>query len=198
MIAQLSGTLLFKSPQYLIVDVQGVGYRVLVSLTSFAALPEVGSAVTIHTHTHLREDQLVLFGFTSLEEKSLFQRLISISGVGPKIALTILSGIPARELIDAISQENSSRLQSIPGVGKKTAERIIIELKDKLIKEFPRSQLQAAPGSSSRFYDDVLSALMNLGYQRSQAEKAMQRIPWNEVETIQNAIRRTLKELAKP
>lgn len=198
MIAQLSGTLVFKSPQHLIVDVNGVGYRVLVSLTSFAALPETGNPVTIHTHTHLREDQLVLFGFTSLEEKSVFQKLIAISGVGPKIALTILSGIPARELAEAISLENTSRLQSIPGVGKKTAERIIIELKDKLMKEFPRAESQAGASQSNRFYDDVLSALMNLGYQRFQAEKAMQRIPWNEVETIQNAIRRTLKELAKP
>lgn len=198
MIAQLSGTLVFKSPQQLIIDVNGVGYRVLVSLTSFAALPETGGPVTIHTHTHLREDHLVLFGFTSLEEKSVFQKLIAVSGVGPKIALTILSGIPARELAEAISLENTSRLQSIPGVGKKTAERIIIELKDKLMKEFPRAESQAGASQSNRFYDDVLSALMNLGYQRSQAEKAMQRIPWSEVETIQNAIRRTLKELAKP
>lgn len=198
MIAQLSGTLVFKSPQHLIVDVNGVGYRVLVSLTSFAALPETGSPVTIHTHTHLREDQLVLFGFTSLEEKSVFQKLIAVSGVGPKIALTILSGIPARELAEAISVENTSRLQSIPGVGRKTAERIIIELKDKLMKEVPRTESQAEASQSNRFYDDVLSALMNLGYQRSHAEKAMQRIRWNEVETIQNAIRGTLKELAKP
>ncbi len=197
MIAQLTGTLLFKSPQYLIIDVNGVGYRVLVSLTSFAALPEVGSTLTIHTHTYFRDDGLSLFGFTTIEEKNLFQKLIAVSGVGPKIALTILSGIPAKELAQAISEQNVLRLKAIPGVGKKTAERIIIELKDKIIKDFSSLEYQSANVSPIQFYDDVLSALINLGYQRQQAEKAMQKIAWHEIQTIENAIRCTLKELAK-
>jgi Holliday junction DNA helicase RuvA len=198
MIAQLSGTLIHKSPQYLVIDVGGVGYRVMVSLNSFSHLPDIGAPVTIHTHTHLREDQLSLFGFTTIEEKNIFQKLITISGVGPKSALTILSGIPAGELRDAISREDSVRLQSIPGIGKKTAERIIIELKDKLLKEHPASESLSAASGARRFYDDVLSALMNLGYQRPAAEKAMQRVPWNDMATLEAAIRATLKELAKP
>ncbi len=198
MIAQLSGTLLHKSPQYLIIDVGGVGYRVMASLNSFSHLPEVGSTVTIHTHTHMREDQIALFGFTSLEEKNIFQKLISISGVGPKIALTILSGIPASELAQAIGREDAAKLQSVPGVGKKTAERIIIELKDKLAKEYP-SDISSAPASATRrIYEDVLSALMNLGYQRPAAEKAMKRVSWDETLTIEAAIRCTLREIAKP
>jgi Holliday junction DNA helicase RuvA len=198
MIAQLSGTLLHKSPQYVVVDVGGVGYHVMVSLTSFSQLPDIGAPVTIHTHTHMREDQLALFGFTTLEERMIFQKLISISGVGPKIALTILSGLPAAELAEAISREDALRLCSIPGVGKKTAERIIIELKDKLARDFPPSELPSTTQSSRRLYEDVLSALMNLGYQRPAAEKAMKRVSWQETTTIEAAIRATLKELATP
>ena len=197
MIAQLSGTLTHKSPQHVIVDVGGVGYRVFVSLTSFAALPETGASITIHTYTHLREDQLTLFGFMSMEEKEIFQKLIAVSGVGPKMALTILSGIPATELANAIAGENTARLQSIPGVGKKTAERITVELKDKLLAYLSHTEPTEATTTSNRLYNDVLSALTNLGYQRPQAEKAMKRVPWHEVDTIESAIRRTLKELAQ-
>ena len=197
MIAQLSGTLIHKSPQHLVIDVGGVGYRVAVSLNSFSHLPDVGEPITIHTHTHLREDQISLFGFTTLEEKTIFQKLIAISGVGPKIALTILSGIPAIELAEAIGREDCLRLQSVPGVGKKTAERIIIELKDKLAKDYPSVEAAATQPNSRRLYDDVLSALLNLGYQRPVAEKAMKRVSWNELTTIEAAIRATLKELAK-
>jgi len=197
MIAQLSGTLLQKSPQQVVIDVGGVGYRVMVSLTSFSQLPDAGAPVTIYTHTHLREDQLALFGFTTREEKAVFQKLIGISGVGPKSALTILSGIPAMELVAAIGREDVLRLQSIPGIGKKTAERIIIELKDKLAKD---EQFFVSPSTAPparRIYDDVLSALTNLGYQRLVAENAMKKVSWQEPITIENAIRVTLKELAK-
>ncbi len=198
MIAQLSGTLVHKSPQYLVIGVGGVGYRVKVSLNSFSGLPDVGTPITIHTHTHLREDQISLFGFSTLEEKSLFQKLIAISGVGPKIALTILSGIPATELAEAISREDAPRLQSIPGVGKKTAERIIIELKDKLPREYPSPATSGVAHSTRRLYDDVVSALTNLGYQRQVAEKAARGVNWQDEMTIEAAIRATLKELAKP
>lgn len=197
MIAQLTGKLVHRSPQYLIIDVGGVGYRVMVSLTTYAGLPEPDRIVTIHTHTHMREDAISLFGFTTIEEKNIFQKLISISGVGPKIALTILSGLPANELSDAISREDVARLQSVPGVGKKTAERIIIELKDKLPKmSVTEPSLHAQ--TSRQVYEDVLSALMNLGYQRAAAEKAMKRVDWDGNTTIEAALRATLKELARP
>ena len=197
MIAQLSGTLLQKSPQQVVIDVGGVGYHVMLSLTSFSQLPDIGAPVTIYTHTHLREDQLALFGFTTLEEKAVFQKLIAISGVGPKSALTILSGIPAMELVAAIGREDVLRLQSVPGIGKKTAERIIIELKDKLAKDEHLSVLPSTTPPARKLYDDVLSALTNLGYQRTVAENAMKKVSWQEPITIENAIRMTLKELAK-
>jgi len=179
-----------------VIDVGGVGYRVTVSLTSFSQMPAPGEPVTLYTHTHLREDGISLFGFTSLEEKNIFQKLISISGVGPKIALTILSGLPAGELADAIGGEDAVKLQSIPGVGKKTAERIIIELKDKITRGHPAAENTQAASGARRLYDDVLSALENLGYQKPVAEKAMRSVNWNEVSTIEAAIRATLKGLA--
>jgi len=196
MIAQLTGILAYKSPQYLIIDIGGVGYRVMVSLTSFSNLPETGEKVTIHTHTHIREDQLALFGFTTIHEKEMFQKFINISGVGPKMALTILSGIPTNELINAIVTGNVTCLQSIPGIGKKTAERIIIELKDKIqdkIKHFESFPINKA----NRFHEDILSALTNLGYQKTTAERVLKNLSWDENTTIETAIRETLKEMTK-
>ena len=197
MIAQLTGKLVHKSPQNLIIDVGGVGYRVMVSLTTFAGLPEPGESVTIQTHTHMREDAISLFGFTTVQEKNIFLKLISISGVGPKIALTILSGLPANDLADAIAREDVLRLQSVPGVGKKTAERIVVELKDKIAKEHTLEPASHT-GGSRQIYEDVLSALTNLGYQRAAAENAMKRVEWNDMKTIEAALRATLKEIAKP
>jgi Holliday junction DNA helicase RuvA len=197
MIAQLTGKLVHKSPQNLIIDVGGVGYRVMVSLTTFAGLPEPGESVTIQTHTHMREDAISLFGFTTVQEKNIFLKLISISGVGPKIALTILSGLPANDLADAIAREDVLRLQSVPGVGKKTAERIVVELKDKIAKEHALEPASHT-GGSRQIYEDVLSALTNLGYQRAAAENAMKRVEWNDMKTIEAALRATLKEIAKP
>ncbi|MFH0800586.1 MAG: Holliday junction branch migration protein RuvA [Pseudomonadota bacterium] len=195
MIAYLTGTLASKSPDHCVIDVGGVGYRVLVSLTTFSSLPEIGAKASVNVHTHVREDQLSLFGFATADEKTLFQRLISISGVGPKTALAILSGIPASDLVQAIAGEDRARLSTIPGIGKKTAERIIIELKDKLAREMPL----AAAGYSvrGRAYEDAVSALTNLGYQRAVAETALRKAGWSDNQPIEDSIRAALKELCR-
>lgn len=177
MIALLRGTLLEKSPSKLIVDVSGVGYEVIVPLSTFYALGDAGAEVTLRTHTHVREDVIALYGFVSKLEQDLFERLISINGVGPKLALSVLSGIEPAELIRAIRLQDVARLTAIPGVGKKTAERIGLELKDRLpatLQATGPAATATAPADVLR--DDLLSALMNLGYQRATAEKALEKV----------------------
>jgi Holliday junction DNA helicase RuvA len=196
MIAKLTGKLAYKCPQHVIIDVNGVGYRVLVSFNSFSSLPEVNETVDIFTHTYLREDQLTLYGFVTPEEKEIFQKFISVSGVGPKMALTILSGTKPAEIAQAICNENTGFLQSIPGVGQKTAKRIVIELKDKM-KNYMSAETEESRPLADRLYDDVLSALTNLGYQRALAEKAIKKCAWDEKTTLENAIRDTLKEISQ-
>ncbi len=176
MIAHLSGKLLVKQPNQVIVDVNGVGYAVNIPLSTFYELGELGSSVQLRVHTHVREDTIALFGFMTSKEKLVFEQLTSISGIGPKLGITILSGMPVDELVTAIRQSNLARLTSIPGVGKKTAERLVVELRDKL------SQLQAAPtdaqsvvASTSQQQEDVISALVNLGYAKNVAERAVQK-----------------------
>ncbi len=172
MIASLRGRILEKQPNRLVVDVNGVGYDVSVPLSTFYGLGEPGSEIALRIHTHVREDALALYGFATDLEQELFERLIGVSGIGPKLALAVLSGIETGELISAIERADPGRLTSIPGVGKKTSERIVLELKDRL----PMRQIGAstptvgAPASALR--EDVLSALMNLGYHRPLAEKA--------------------------
>ena len=134
MIARISGTLVYKSPAYLIVDVHGVGYRIFIPLTTFYDIPDLGQPVTLNIHTQVKQDAINLFGFYTSEEREIFQLLLAVNGIGPKLALNILSGIAAGELIKALSEGNLKRLVSIPGVGKKMAERIILELKDKALK----------------------------------------------------------------
>ena len=172
MIARLAGTLLEKQPQRLVIDVGGVGYDVLVPLSTFYAVGDPGAAVTLRIHTHVREEALQLFGFATPLEQLLFERLIAVSGIGPKVALAVLSGIESPELVNAIRQSDLARLTRIPGVGKKTAERIVIELRDRLPESaaMPASA-SATPGGALR--DDVLSALVNLGYQRQSVEKTV-------------------------
>jgi Holliday junction DNA helicase RuvA len=173
-IARLKGTLVEKTPTRLIVDVGGVGYDVLVPLSTFYTVGEAGSAVALRVHTHVREDVIALYGFASAVEQDLFERLIGISGIGPKLALAVLSGIDAGELVRAIRSQDVARLTNIPGVGKKTAERIGLELKDRLpvaLQPAGATAVQSAPGDQLR--DDLLSALTNLGYQRAAAEKAI-------------------------
>src|SRR5262245_42983202 len=177
MIAHLSGKLLSKQPNQVIVDVSGVGYEVHVPLSTFYELGEVGSPVQLRIYTHVREDTIALFGFKSAKEKLMFEQVTSISGIGPKLGITILSGMPADELVVAIRQSNLARLTSIPGIGKKTAERLVVELRDKLAKAgaVPTGE-QAATASVSQPQDDVISALVNLGYARPSAEKAVQTV----------------------
>lgn len=175
MIALLRGTLVEKTPSRLIVDVSGVGYDVIVPLSTFYTLGEPGEQVTLRTHTHVREDVIALYGFATKLEQDLFERLIAINGVGPRLALAVLSGIEPAELIRAIRLQDLARLTAIPGIGKKTAERIGLELKDRLPAALQAvGQASGAPGVDDQLRDDLLSALINLGYQRNVAEKAVE------------------------
>lgn len=169
MIAHLRGRLLAKHPNQAIVEAAGVGYDVVISIPTFSDLPAVGSEVGLHIHTHVREDALALYGFLRPAEKTLFEKLITVSGIGPKLAITILSGMPADEMIGAIRGNDIPKLTRIPGIGRKTAERMVLELRDKLqtFVEVPT----ALPVSAVE--EDVISALVNLGYQRSAAERAL-------------------------
>ena len=171
MIARLKGTLVEKTPNRLVIDVAGVGYDVLVPLSTFYGLGEAGSAVTLRVHTHVREDVIALYGFSSPLELDLFERLIAINGIGPKLALAVLSGIDPADLVRAIRAQDVARLTRIPGVGKKTAERIGLELKDRLPRGAAAPETPAQAGDDRRA--DLLSALTNLGYKGAVPEKAV-------------------------
>jgi holliday junction DNA helicase RuvA len=177
MIAQLRGTLVEKHPNQAVVDVHGVGYDVAIPISTYSALPDTGAEVKLKVHTHVREDAIALFGFVSQEEKALFERLIAVSGIGPKLAITVLSGLATQDLITAIRSSQADRLVRIPGVGKKTAERMILELKDKLdgIGSTAIAASAEKPAILSDIEVDVLSALINLGCQRSAAETAIRK-----------------------
>ncbi|MHB1958454.1 MAG: Holliday junction branch migration protein RuvA [Acidobacteriaceae bacterium] len=171
MIAHLRGRLLSKTPQTAVVEAAGVGYEVTISIPTFTALPAEGNEVALLVYTHVREDALALFGFTTATEKRLFEKLLSISGIGPKLAITVLSGLPPERLIAAIHSQDHATLTRIPGVGKKTAERIVLELRDKLQE---LASAGATASSSTPVSEDVLSALVNLGYQRPVAQKGVE------------------------
>ncbi|HEX3352715.1 MAG TPA: Holliday junction branch migration protein RuvA [Terriglobales bacterium] len=177
MIAHLRGKLLAKHPNQAIVEAGGVGYDVTISVPTFSDLPAIGGEVALHIHTHVREDALALYGFLRSSEKTLFEKLITVSGIGPKLAITILSGMAAEEMVNAIRGNDIARLTRIPGIGKKTAERMVLELRDKLPVE-KVGEVAAAPALSS-VEEDVLSALVNLGYQRTSAEKALAAVSKN-------------------
>src|SRR6201994_658226 len=172
MIAHLRGRLLSKNPNQAIVECAGVGYEVTISVTTFSALPAEGAEASLHIHTHVREDQIALFGFSETQEKRLFEKLLTISGIGPKLAITVLSGISADLLITAIRSGDHATLTRIPGIGKKTSERVVLELKDKLDDMTGIAPAQPAAPSLGAVADDVLSALVNLGYPRPIAQKA--------------------------
>ncbi|MGA3025189.1 MAG: Holliday junction branch migration protein RuvA [Bryobacteraceae bacterium] len=179
MIASLRGKLLEKHPNQVIVDTGGVGYDVTIPVSTFSSLGEAGSEVRLRIHTHVREDAIQLFGFLTAEEKTVFERLISVSGIGPKLAITVLSGLATPDLVAAIREGSVERLVRIPGVGKKTAERMVLELKDKL-EMYPGVPRAAAAASApadalSAVEQDVLSALLNLGCQRAAAEVAVRK-----------------------
>lgn len=171
MIGHLRGTLLDKKPTEALIDVQGVGYEVLISMTTYCQLPELQQAVSLYTHLLVREDAHSLVAFDDPQERDVFRALIKISGVGPKLALAILSSIRLEEFAQAILQQDITRLSKIPGIGKKTAERLLIELRDKLAKTFPTAH-SASPKASSAS-DDAMSALLYLGYNPAEASKAL-------------------------
>ena len=200
MIGQLKGQLLHKKPNVLLVDVHGVGYEVYIPLTSFYELPTEGSEISLKIHTHVREDALILFGFHTQREKDLFLKLISISGIGPKLAIAILSGAQVEELAQAIAESNLVRLTAIPGVGRKTAERLVLELKSQITPFLLPEQAATAKqtGATSPLEEDILSALVNLGYARAAAEKALSIVLRSaECErTFEEVLRNTLRRLA--
>jgi Holliday junction DNA helicase RuvA len=171
MIAHLRGKLLVKHPNQAIVETGGVGYDVNISVPTFSDLPSTGNEVSLHVHTHVREDQIALYGFLRLAEKQLFEKLVTVSGIGPKLAITILSGMPSEEMVGAIRGNDIARLTRIPGIGKKTAERMVLELRDKLPPQ--TTGQEAVIPIMTPVEQDVLSALLNLGYQRAAAEKTL-------------------------
>ena len=173
MIAYLKGKLIYKSPEHTVVDVSGVGYKVFTPLSTYYSLPKPGESVSLRIHTRVREDELKLFGFLTEEEQTIFEKLITINKVGPKLALGILSGMSPDDLLTAIINNDAARLSAIPGVGKKTAERLALEMKDKLSDLALEMEHQPYPSSPGGFYEDALSALVNLGYKKPQAEKAL-------------------------
>jgi len=174
MIAVLRGVLAEKHPNQAIVDVAGVGYDVTIPISTYASLPDAGSEVRLRIHTHVREDSLALYGFLSQDEKNLFEKLIGVSGIGPSLAIKVLSGLAAAELITAIRKGEVERLVRIPGVGKKTAERMVLELRDKLPAPLGQDCAAAAP-ALGEIEQDVLSALLNLGCARPAAELAVRK-----------------------
>ena len=199
MIARLAGTLADKTPGRIIIDVQGVGYDLQVPLSTFYVIGDAGSAVTLRVHTHVREDVIALYGFATGLEQDLFERLISISGIGPKLALAVLSGMEPPDLVRAISSQDVARLTSIPGIGKKTAERIGLELKDRLPKSVQAAADAAKPATpEDQLRADLLSALLNLGYQRQAADKAIEKaLTAASDATFEQALRSVLRALMK-
>jgi Holliday junction DNA helicase RuvA len=206
MIAHLSGTLLSKQATAVILDVGGVGYEVTIPLSTFYDLEDLGSQVKLRIYTHVREDALQLYGFKTVRERELFLKLISVSGIGPRLGITLLSGMSADEMIASIRTNNLARLTLIPGVGRKTAERLVMELRDKVamlsspeLEEDPGAKTAAPPEpTADSVRADALSALLNLGYQRSAAEKAIGSVLAESEEiSVESVLRGSLRKLAK-
>jgi len=201
MIAHLTGILFSKSPQSVIVDTAGVGYQIFIPLSTFYQLPHELEKVNLHVYTHVREDVIQLFGFQTEREREVFSLLISVSGIGPKLALNILSGIGLEDLLSAIGRADSERIAAVPGVGKKTSQRITLELKEKAsylsegIEVPPRERPQI---KDKRIFDDALSALINLGYQSRSAKRAIENILFKDNEiNLEALLREALRSLAR-
>jgi Holliday junction DNA helicase RuvA len=192
LIASLKGTVLSKKPEGVIVDVSGIGYHVSLPLRSLADIPEQGETVFLHTYTHVREDALLLYGFISEEERKVFAILLNISGVGPKLALAILSGMPVQRFVESVQNEDVSMLSTIPGLGKKTVARLILELKGKLPSAGRDKTLSSHKLSAA---EDAISALVNLGYKRSLSENAVDKAVKHGSDSIEDIIREALKYL---
>ncbi|MCC7032649.1 MAG: Holliday junction branch migration protein RuvA [Acidobacteria bacterium] len=199
MIAHLRGRVLDKHPNRLIVDVGGVGYDLAVPLSTFYTAGEPGADIALRVHTHVREDQLALYGFATPLELTLFERLIAVSGIGPKLALAVLSGIEPRELVGAIERGDIARLTRIPGVGKKTAERIVVELRDRLTRDVKGlgGEAAAIPAGDAR-RDDLASALANLGYDRRAVGSALDAVQDHADAPFEQHLRAALKVLSRP
>lgn len=196
MIAHLRGKLLAKHPNQAIVETSGVGYDVTISVPTFSDLPAIGNDVALHIHTHVREDMIALYGFLRPSEKLLFERLITVSGIGPKLAITILSGMAADEMVGAIRGNDVAKLTRIPGIGRKTAERMVLELRDKLPE--PGTTTIPAASPMNPVQEDVLSALLNLGYQRPAAEKSLEAVAkQGDAKTFDQMFRAVLGRLSK-
>jgi len=201
MIASLTGRLAFKAPTYLVLDVHGVGYEVFIPLSTYYGLPNLSESISLSVHTHVREDAIQLFGFLTSQEKDAFVLLTSVSGVGPKLALSVLSALPVSDLVSAIQSGDVEKLTTVPGIGNKSASRLVLELKDKVEKLYPG----LAPTSDSprqgedATFDDALSALVNLGYRPQDAKEALKQVKKSNAESIvlKDMIRESLKELAR-
>ena len=201
MIASLTGRLAFKAPTHLILDVHGVGYEAYIPLSTYYGLPNLSESISLSVHTHVREDAIQLFGFLTSQEKDAFVLLTSVSGVGPKLALSILSALPVSDLVSAIQSGDVEKLTTVPGIGNKSASRLVLELKDTVGKLKPGlSPASDSPrhGQDATF-DDALSALVNLGYRPQDAKEALKRVKKSNAEAIvlKDMIRESLKELAR-
>jgi Holliday junction DNA helicase RuvA len=196
-IAHISGTLAQKIPGEAIVDVGGVGYQVFIPLNVFYRLPEIGAPVNLQIYTHVREDALQLFGFHDPAEKQVFLLLIGVSGIGPKLAVNILSGIAAEELSQALKEGDQVRLVAIPGVGRKLAERMIVELKDKFATLAPAGAESAKTDGGSQLLHDAVSALVNLGYKRPEAEKVVREVLKRGEGSLENLLKETLRRMSR-
>lgn len=196
MIAHISGTLAQKIPGEAIIDVGGIGYQVFIPLNVFYGLPEIGAAVTLQIYTHVREDALQLFGFQDPAEKQLFLLLLGVSGIGPKLAVNILSGIPTQELSRALKEGDQVRLVAIPGVGRKLAERMIVELKDRFATLAPAGAESAKADGSSQLLLDAVSALVNLGYKRPEAEKMVREVLKKGDHSLEDVLKETLRRMS--
>ena len=196
MIAHISGTLAQKIPGEVVIDVGGIGYQVFIPLNVFYRLPEVGSLVSLQIHTHVREDALQLFGFQDAAEKQIFLLLLGVSGIGPKLAINVLSGIPAQELSRALKEGDQVRLVAIPGVGRKLAERMIVELRDKLATLAPAGMESARGDGGSQLLLDAVSALVNLGYKRAEAEKTVREVLKRGEHSLEQVLKETLRRMS--
>lgn len=200
MIALLTGTIAHKSPEFIILDVNGVGYRVQIPFSTYYDLPDENRSATLHIFTHVKEDAINLYGFRTILEKNMFQHLISVSGIGPKLGTNILSNIEVNELASAITSGNLARLSSIPGIGKKTAERLVLELREKLrtVQQAPSAEKEpASVTETSTITEDVTSALLNLGYKEAQVKKALSDMAIRPEDTVETVLKQALKLLMR-
>ena len=201
MIALISGKIVYKGISHVVIDAHGVGYRIFIPLTTFYELPEAGQIITLHVHTHVKQDAINLFGFYTVQERDLFQLMLSVSGIGPKMSMNILSGISVPEMLRAISGGDVRKLMSIPGLGKKLAERLILELKEKVLKKMMAEEMPAIDNQqkiNEIIREDVLSALINLGYKNNIAQDALDKVLYTSTKELamDQLLKKTLKILS--